>query len=146
MFLKFGTKMEKSFCPAIQMTTMFKVASPECRLSQMLQSGNIMLAPPFLLLGVAIYFYTMAIYNAPFSRMRAQDPVTHTKHRSGFRVQRIQDCFGQLMRECVIGLVYCLTFVAKLAIEFVTEDPEITLLVRSLSTAVGFLAISCHSF
>ncbi|XP_063715391.1 uncharacterized protein LOC134842824 [Symsagittifera roscoffensis] len=128
------------------LTTVFEVPSPECRLSHMLMSGNIMLAPPFLLFGVAIWFYTTAIYNAPFTRMRAQDPAAHTKHRAGFRVQRIQNCFGQLMRECVIGLVYCLTFVVKLAVEYITDDPEVLFLVRNLCSSVAFFAISCHSF
>ena len=74
------------FIISIILQAAFGVPEPECRLGALIKSGNVMLAPPFVLFGVAIGFYGMALYNAPFSRMKAQDPATHTKHQNGFLV------------------------------------------------------------
>ncbi|XP_063727049.1 uncharacterized protein LOC134854632 isoform X2 [Symsagittifera roscoffensis] len=127
---------------SLLITKTFETPVPECRLAKLIQSGNIALLVPYALFAVSAYFFIMALYNAPFTRARfLRSVAAETKHRNGFK-----HCFGQLMRECAIGLVYSSTFGAKLAVEYITDDAETIFIVRAIATSVGFVALSLNSF
>ena len=124
----------------------FDAEIPECRLAHMIKGGNIMLAPPFILFGIACLFFAGALYNAPFSRHYAREPGVRFRHRAGFPVIRVESCFSRLIWECSAGLVYCSTFLAKVAAEFLTDDLEVLHEVRAVASFVAFSAAMSHSF
>ena len=122
----------------------------ECSIIKMIVTGDILHIIPHVLFGVASFFFVTCLYNAPFCVQypthNERDLDWEDKQQSGYRIWTLRDTYPDLIREALIGLIVCMTFLSKIVIELITDDWETVYVFRNIATSLAYTAFVFYNF